>query len=131
MGERTWTPTGPAAYRLGVGEATLDLREVTLAEGSATDLRARVDVGELTIIVPRDTRVAVAMHADIGELSVPGLLSDGVLLDRLHTRGINLEDTDLGGRDVDRELIIGPEGATQIHVDASVRFGQITVIRRG
>ena len=35
VGEREWSPTGSATYRLGVGEAILDLRDVDVREGTA------------------------------------------------------------------------------------------------
>lgn len=131
VGDRTWTPTAAADYRLGVGEATLDLRNLVIGEGEPTQVRARVDVGELIIIVPSAVRVSVDMHADVGELALHGLAFDGQLSDRLPDRGIDFGTTDISGRDVSRELNTGPEGPTRIHVDASVRFGQVTVIRRG
>ncbi len=130
VGERTWAPTVASDYRLGVGDATLDLGNVVLRETGPTHVTARVDVGGLTIILPSAVRVSVAMHADAGEIQLPAF-ADGLLFDRLQNRDINLGGTTLSGRDIDRELNSGPEGPTQIRVDASVRLGQITVIRRG
>jgi phage shock protein PspC (stress-responsive transcriptional regulator) len=130
VGDRTWTPHGAADYRLGVGDATLDLRNMVIGDGVPV-VKARVDVGELTVIVPSAVRVTVDMHAEVGELSVSGLGLNGTLVERLQDRGVDLGTNDLSGHDVDREITIGPAGPTQIQVDASVRFGQITVIRRG
>lgn len=137
VGERTWTPTGAADYRLGVGDATLDLRNMIIGDGAPPQLEARVDIGELTIIVPKAVRVAVRMHADLGELAVPdpvnGLLFNG-RRDRIDldvNEGLSFGFDKINGRDVEREITIGPEGPTLIRVDASVRIGQVTVIRRG
>ncbi|MBB4661253.1 PspC domain-containing protein [Conexibacter arvalis] len=43
-------------YRLGVGSLDLDLRDVSFPAG-ATDLRARVAAGSLTVFLPRGVRV--------------------------------------------------------------------------
>jgi phage shock protein PspC (stress-responsive transcriptional regulator) len=131
VGDRTWTPTGAADYRLGLGEATLDLRNMIITEGPPPLVRATVDVGELTVIVPRAVRVTVAMHADVGEISTPGAGLSGLRLDQLERRGIDLGGSEISGRDVSRELTTGPEGVSRILVEADVRVGLVTVIRRG
>lgn len=54
-------------YRLGVGNLHVDLTAVAFPRG-ATDLRARVGVGELTVSVPRGVRVA-----SVGETELTGV----------------------------------------------------------
>ncbi|MCU1588417.1 MAG: phage shock protein PspC [Frankiales bacterium] len=110
VGDRTWTPTGAATYRLGVGEATLDLRDVTLNEATPTLITAKVDVGHLIIVVPEGLRVALHAEAKWGDLHVL--------------------DQDSNGRAVTRDEAIGPQGSPQVRIDASVRAGQVEV-RRG
>jgi phage shock protein PspC (stress-responsive transcriptional regulator) len=110
VGDRTWKPIGAADYHLGIGEATLDLRDVVVRESAITAITARVDVGHLVVIVPDDVRIAVHARADWGDVQVLG------------------SDTD--GRDATRDTTIGPEGRPQIRLDASVRTGQVEV-RRG
>lgn len=110
VGEREWSPTGSATYRLGVGEAILDLRDVDVREGTPTLITAKVDVGHLIVLVPSDLRVALHGEAEWGEILVYG-------------SGPN-------GRDVDYDQDLGPQGSPQVRLDASVRTGQVEV-RRG
>ena len=107
IGDRTWKPTGSASYRLGIGEATLDLRNAIVPETGATTITARVDVGHLIVIIPTDARVSVHTFAKLGDLHVLEL--------------------DTNGHSVSRDLIVGPEGPPQVIVDASVRLGQVEV----
>jgi phage shock protein PspC (stress-responsive transcriptional regulator) len=110
VGDRTWRPTGSADYRLGVGDATLDLRDVPLRESGTIGIDARVDVGHLLVLVPAGARVSLDARAQLGDLLVLG--------------------DDTNGRKVARHVELGPEGAPQLRVDASVRTGQVEV-RRG
>ena len=65
-GERTWTPgplaSGTTSYTLGVGNARLDLRQVSApnaSTGSPAEVDARVGVGNLTVTVPTGTAVRI------------------------------------------------------------------------
>ncbi|MCW2544367.1 MAG: phage shock protein PspC [Frankiales bacterium] len=108
VGDRSWHPTGSASFRLGIGEATLDLRDVAVHEGGApTQITARVDVGHLIVLVPDNVRIALHTEAELGDLQVFA------------------EDTN--GRKVSRDEDLGPEGAPQVRLDASVRTGQVEV----
>lgn len=110
VGDRTWTPTGSASYRLGVGEATLDLRDVAVRQAATIGVDARVDVGHLLVIVPEGVRVSLDARAELGDLLLVGV--------------------DTNGRKVSQHLELGPEGAPQLRLDLSVRTGQVEV-RRG
>jgi phage shock protein PspC (stress-responsive transcriptional regulator) len=110
VGDRTWAPTGSGSYRLGVGEATLDLTHTPLREGQTLHLDARVDVGHLLVLLPPQARVAVTAKAELGDLLLDG--------------------QDKNGRQVARSVDYGPEGAPQVRLDLSVRTGQVEV-RRG
>lgn len=105
VGDRTWRPAGSGDYRLGVGQATLDLRG--LPAGQAVSLEARVDVGQLTVVVPDGVHLVVEAHADLGQVDVLGRTDDG------------------GDARVTDES--GPAGAPLVRVRAEVRLGQVEV----
>lgn len=110
VGDRTWSPTGSGSYRLGVGDATLDLTHLPLREGQTINVDARVDVGHLLVLLPTDTRVALTAKAELGDLLLTG--------------------QDKNGRAVSRSVEYGPAGRPQMRLDLSVRTGQVEV-RRG
>ncbi len=70
VGERTWVPGAAdsrTAFRLGAGDATLDLRRVG---ASAASLRAEVGAGRLLVLVPADLPVTIRPDLRAGELHV-------------------------------------------------------------
>ena len=109
-GERTWVPTAgsaPAAYRLGAGEATLDLRR--LDPGDLDRLDARVGMGSLVVLVPDDLRVRATADVGLGEI---------ITLDR------DLPDGQ------DREVLgLGPPSGPLLELDLEVGLGEIEVRR--
>ena len=82
VGERTYRPATAAdvrpVYDLGVGELTLDLTEVDLADLDAP-IRTRVEggIGEIRVVVPRSADVRVTADVGAGDVRGPG--SDDVL----------------------------------------------------
>lgn len=82
VGERTYRPATAAdvrpVYDLGVGELTLDLTEVDLADLDAP-VRTRVEggIGEIRVVVPRSADVRVTADVGAGDVRGPG--SDDVL----------------------------------------------------
>jgi phage shock protein PspC (stress-responsive transcriptional regulator) len=80
VGEKTFAPTSVAAlertYRLGIGELNLDLTNLRLPVGN-TRVRARVDYGDLRIIVPSDIAVRAYGKARLGYVNVLGDEDDG------------------------------------------------------
>jgi phage shock protein PspC (stress-responsive transcriptional regulator) len=84
VGDRRWTPTvSPTAYDLGAGSATLDLRR--LPAGAST-ISARIGLGELIVLVPADTTVALDASVGLGEIDLPGRRADsGSNLDTVTT----------------------------------------------
>ena len=108
VGDRTWTPGGSGSYRLGVGEATLDLRALPIREAQTYRIDARVDVGHLLVLVPTGVRVAVEARAQLGDVEVFGAETNGR---RVHKT-------------------VSDEGRPQVALDLSVRTGQVEV-RRG
>ena len=109
-GERTWVPTAGSAltvYRLGAGEATLDLRR--LDPGDLDRLDARVGVGSLVVLVPEDLRVRATADVGLGEI---------ITLDR------DLPDGQ------DREVLgLGPSSGPLLELDLEVGLGEIEVRR--
>ena len=105
VGDRVYTPASASAlkpsYSLGVGNLRLDLSNV---HGPAR-VRARVGVGELRVVVPRRTNVAVNAHATAGDVRV---------FDQ-HDDGHNASITTGSG--------------AELTVDASVGAGRIDVVR--
>jgi phage shock protein PspC (stress-responsive transcriptional regulator) len=68
-GDRTWTPVGTAAqpsYTVGAGDATLDLTQ--LSPGQARTISASTGAGELLVIVPRGSAVAVYAKVGVGRI---------------------------------------------------------------
>lgn len=106
VGHRSYTVATPpglqSSYHLGVGRMRVDLS--ALPQGTDRHVDARVDLGHLLVVLPRNARVTVHAHANAGDLTVLG------------------EHTD--GRDV--ELTVG---GGQLTVDASVGAGKIEVER--
>jgi phage shock protein PspC (stress-responsive transcriptional regulator) len=70
VGDRTWKPTtaAVATYELGAGDATLDLRGIP---AGTADLTAKVGIGQLTVLVPADTRVVLTGHVGLGDVTIP------------------------------------------------------------
>jgi phage shock protein PspC (stress-responsive transcriptional regulator) len=108
VGSRVDAPASSAelkpAYELGVGDLSVDLSRIGPVT-TETHVDAKVGVGELEIIVPRDVSVAVDARAKVGEVNV---------LSR-HDDGLNAQvSTGSGG------LLV---------IDAKVGAGQIDVTR--
>jgi hypothetical protein len=75
VGERQERPVSltalAAEYRLGVGELTLDLTDLAgTVQSPAQRVRARVGIGQLTVIVPQGTSVRVEAHVGLGEVQI-------------------------------------------------------------
>jgi hypothetical protein len=108
VGDRTWLPTASDEFRLGVGDATLDLRGLPSDEAVLVD--ARVEVGHLVVFVPEDVHVVVDAEVRLGELRV-------------------FDDND-EGHDLSSYVETGPAGEATVTLRVSVRLGQLEV-RRG
>ena len=111
VGERDYRPGSAAdlrdSYELGMGELTVDLRDVDLPRGD-TRLDLRVGMGQARVIVPRD--VCVASSADVG------------------AGNVHLFGHDNGGVDIDwdDERRARP-GGKRLVVDADVGMGELRV----
>jgi hypothetical protein len=109
VGDRVWDPVATVrpTYRLGVGDATLDL---TRTDARTIDTDVSVGIGHVRVIVPDDATVDVVAHAGLGEVQVLGRVSNGSDVDySRHLRGSEL----------------GPK----ITLDVRVGVGQVEVVR--
>ena len=111
-GERTYVPAGIQdihhTYTLGVGDLRVDLHNVQFPVGE-THVKARVDVGELRVIVPDDVAVRVNGEAQFGDLNLLGSLTDGHNVKTTHEEtGVRVLVLDLhvgaGAVDVERAV---------------------------
>jgi phage shock protein PspC (stress-responsive transcriptional regulator) len=108
VGSREEAPASSAelkpAYELGVGDLRVDLSQIGPVT-TETRVQAKVGVGELEIIVPRDVSVAVDARAKVGEVYVLNLRDDG------------------------RNARVSTGSGGLLVIDAKVGAGQIDVIR--
>jgi phage shock protein PspC (stress-responsive transcriptional regulator) len=79
VGEHTYAPASVSAvqssYDLGIGNLKVDLSH--LDAGGKHRITARLGIGELKIIVPRDADVRVDAHANVGDVYVLRSHDDG------------------------------------------------------
>ncbi|MBR7743609.1 PspC domain-containing protein [Phycicoccus sp. BSK3Z-2] len=119
VGDRTWVPSATSqtsSYRLGAGEATLDLSGFvgTTPTDDPVTVTARVGAGELTIEVPEGLDVEVTADGGVGTIRH----------ERLDPDGPTTVDT--------RDLGSGPETITTgddavVVVDVELGLGEITI----
>jgi phage shock protein PspC (stress-responsive transcriptional regulator) len=121
VGDRSWHPAVAAdlrpAYRLGVGDLTVDLSQVELNEG-ITHVDATVGVGHLLVLVPADAAVTVAAHSGAGNAVVFGDEDSGLGADRFRSLPAP-ENTGAASEGTGRRLVI----------DASAGIGEVEVGR--
>jgi hypothetical protein len=117
VGDRTWEPGSVAqvhsTYRLGVGDANLDLSGVDFAGVTRKTVHVRQGVGHLTITVPSSVVVRVHGHVHGGDLIVPGQRS--------------IHGSDLGLTTIVPEG--SPAGSVVLVVDAELGVGTLEVNR--
>jgi phage shock protein PspC (stress-responsive transcriptional regulator) len=108
VGDRSYVVAGAEDlhrnYRLGIGDLTVDLGNVRFGKGE-TRVGARVDVGNLRVIVPSGVALRVHGDAQLGQVNVLGQTADG--------------------RNVDRK--IDQVGERVLVLDARVGVGKLTV----
>jgi phage shock protein PspC (stress-responsive transcriptional regulator) len=83
LGEREYHPATVAAideegYSLGVGQLTVDLREIPWRRGESVEVETDMGVGETIVSVPANVCVESDAHVRLGEVYVRGQRSGGV-----------------------------------------------------
>ena len=110
VGDHVYAPATVAAiapsYRLGVGSMRIDLSGIQPA-GKELQVKAKVGVGELRIVVPDGARVQVNARAKLGDVHV-----------------LRLEDSG-------RNAIVTTGSGGRYVIDARVGLGRIDVVRAG
>jgi phage shock protein PspC (stress-responsive transcriptional regulator)/predicted membrane protein len=80
VGDRSYLVAGTqdlrSTYKLGIGDMTLDLRNVRFTS-KETHVKARVDIGNLRVIVPQGVALQVRGGAQLGEVNILGRSDDG------------------------------------------------------
>ena len=81
IGDRTHAVTSVqdlrSEYRLGIGSMELDLGKLQLSENETRVVEARVDIGDLEVVVPSGVALQVHGTAEVGEVDVLGNAKDG------------------------------------------------------
>jgi len=110
VGEHVYAPASVAAvapsYHLGVGSLRIDLSAIQ-PTAKALQVKAKVGVGELRIVVPDGARVQVNARAKLGDVHV-----------------LRLEDSG-------RNAIVTTGSRGRYVIDARVGLGRIDVVRAG
>lgn len=82
VGNRTYRPTGteslPKGYHVGLGELTVDLRDLDWSGGRREVLELDVGVGHAIVLVPQSVCVGARTSLAVGEANVFGRRADGV-----------------------------------------------------
>lgn len=111
-GERTFRPVAAEAveaeYRLGAGELTIDLADVSVDAG-IVGFEATVGAGSLLVIVPDDATVYVDGRVGFGELEVLGATRSGI------------------GREI--TMSPSPDADAYFDLDVEVGFGELRIVR--
>lgn len=111
LGGPDWRVENSSIY-LGVGELHLDLTRTRLQEGT-TPLQIGMFAGEIEIVVPEDVGVRARSGLVAGEIRILGHHSEGV------SPHLTVESDDFAS------------SARRLDIDVQLRFGEITIHRRG
>lgn len=116
IGEQSYTPVTAAdipdeGYELGVGQLTVDLRQLDLKRGETLELPAELGLGQLIVSVPSNVCVTGEAEAKGGELLVRGVSNSGA------------------NAEFQRGAAPGSDLPT-IELDVELQFGQLTVTDR-
>ena len=111
MGDRTWVVADASTpYRLGMGDAILDLTHLPASSTGPEAITTRLGMGQLTIRVPEGTRLRVRGRIDLGAATL-----DGKTVSDLPSSRVTF----------DRTFGTGP---AQLLVDAHVGMGELAIV---
>jgi phage shock protein PspC (stress-responsive transcriptional regulator)/predicted membrane protein len=112
IGDRHWTVTAvrdlEPSYDLGIGDATLDLRDMPLPANGTIDVSMKVGIGHITVIVPEDAALQIDTKAGAGSSEVLGREEGGTSVETHRT-------------------VKGVTGAGKLQLDLKVGLGRIDV----
>lgn len=115
VGDRTWSPRTEQGvhsfYRLGVGQARLDLSRLVLAPGQTVDIEVQQGIGDMTITLPAGASADVAAEVHAGAIRFPS--------------GNERNGTSVHRHYVDPRGVPGPS----ITIDAELGVGSLEVRR--
>lgn len=115
-GDRTWVATSSntetSKFQLGVGDATLDLRQLPTS-GPASDVYASQGIGKLTILIPNGVTTRLKSNVGIGNIDSGSVAT---------TESANSQS----GVGQSSSLLIG-EGPEQITVHVDLGIGTIEI----
>jgi hypothetical protein len=118
VGDRVWRPSSvdtSSRYRLGIGQAELDLTSLPSDTTTPRRIEAGIGVGELRVRIPSDLTVEVRSSVGAGDIS------------RVDPSAFDSGSTDgHGGRDISTTETFGT-GSPDVVVTAHVGLGQILI----
>ena len=106
--ERPVTASDLEPFRQAIGKLTVDLTEPDLELDGAT-VEASLGIGDLLVLVPPDTDIALDAHIGVGNIQAFGEEENGV--------------------DVDLEWISGTSGSQELDLELEAGIGNIRVER--
>ena len=106
--ERPVTASDLEPFRHAIGKLTVDLTEPDLELDGAT-VEASLGIGDLLVLVPPDTDIALDAHIGVGNIQAFGEEENGV--------------------DVDLERISGTSGSQELELELEAGIGNIRVER--
>jgi phage shock protein PspC (stress-responsive transcriptional regulator)/predicted membrane protein len=114
IGDRSWAPRSVAAvhdtYRLGIGQARLDLSHVQFAPGETVNVAFRQGIGDLLIVLPAQVPVDVVTDVNAGSIRMPS-------------------GAEQNGTSVHRRYVDPRDAAPVITIDAELGVGSLEVRR--
>jgi phage shock protein PspC (stress-responsive transcriptional regulator) len=114
IGDRSWAPRSVAAvhdtYRLGIGQARLDLSHVQFAPGETVNVAFRQGIGDLLIVLPARVPVDVVTDVNAGVIRMPS-------------------GAEQNGTSVHRRYVDPRDAAPVITIDVELGVGSLEVRR--
>jgi phage shock protein PspC (stress-responsive transcriptional regulator) len=113
IGQRTYSPLTVASlpasgYELGVGEMTVDLRDLDWTPDTVVDLNVDLGIGQAVVAVPSDVCVTTDFDTRAGDLQVAG--------------------DDAGGVDVHSQANAGATATPRLQLTGEVDLGELRVV---
>ena len=117
VGDRTWTPaatTSDVSYGLGLGDATLDLRNLPTTATTPAHINVSVGLGDLTLRLPSGIDASVVTEMGAGDVSVDGTVLKSIRPGRAGDTHTYTWTTPGSPTDVTVDVHVG---AGSVHID--------------